>query len=53
MNLEDREVKIKTHWRPIADEPSSTVRRLWRKLLRKRPRRAKTATAREDEKEPD
>jgi len=48
MKPQDTEVKVKTHWRPSADEPSSTVRRLWRRLLQKRPRRAKTARAREE-----
>lgn len=46
MNLKDEEVRIKTHWRPTAGEPSSAWRRLWSKLLASR--KDKPASTRHD-----
>jgi len=33
MKLRDEEGRIKTRWHPTLGEPSSTLRRLWSKLL--------------------
>lgn len=52
MNQKHREIEVRAKWQPTS-EPSSTVRRLWRKLLatRKKDPHAKTASAGEDESE--
>ena len=36
MKLRDEEGRIKTRWHPTLGEPSSTLRRLWGKLLASR-----------------